>query len=84
MEEMSFNDYLVKKKIDAKEFALGQPDRFEEFQQLFSQVHPDSFTAQKLFLINNIRRAYPLKEEAVETVAKKPMMRPKISKPKTN
>lgn len=84
MEEMSFNDYLVKKKIDKKGFAQGQPDRFDEFQQLFNQVHPDSFTAQKLFLINNIRRAYPLKEEVVEAVVKKPMMRPKISKPKTN
>lgn len=84
MEEMSFNDYLAKKKIDLKAFAQGQPDRFEEFQELFNQVHPDSFTAQKLFLINNIRRVYPLKEEVVDTVVKKPMMRPKISKPKTN
>lgn len=84
MEEMSFIDYLVKKKIDAKGFSQGQPDRFDEFQKLFSQVHPDSFTAQKLFLINSIRRTYPLKKELVEAIVKKPMMRPKISKPKTN
>ena len=84
MEEMSFKDYLAKKKIEAKGFAQGQPDRFDEFRKLFNQVHPDSFTAQKLFLINNIRREYPLKEEVAETVVKKPMMRPKISKPKTN
>lgn len=84
MEEMSFNDYLVKKKIDPKVFAEGEPDRFKEFKTLFDQVHPDSFTAQKLFLINKTRRAYPLKEEAVEKEVKKPMMRPKIARPKTN
>jgi len=50
-------------------------------------MHPNSFTAQKLFLINPIRRAFPLKEElpekAVPTAAARPkvMMRPK---PKTN
>lgn len=84
MEEMNFEDYLIKKKIDPKAFAEGDPDRFEEFNQLFHQVHPDSFTAQKLFLINKIRRTYILKEESVDKVVKKPMMRPKITKPKTN
>jgi len=84
MEEMSFNDYLSKKKIDQQAFAKGEPSRFEELKTLFDQVHPDSFTAQKLFLINKTRRAYPLTEEAVEKEVKKPMMRPKIARPKTN
>ena len=84
MEEMDFKNYLIKKKIDPEAFAKGQPDRYEEFKVLFDQVHPDSFTAQKLFLINPIRRTYPLKEEPVGKVAKKPMMRPKITKPKIN
>ncbi|MBO3700797.1 hypothetical protein [Roseivirga sp. E12] len=84
MEEMSFDDYLVKKKIDPKAFAKGQSKRFEEFKNLFDQVHPDSFTAQKLFLINKTRRTYPLGEVEVEKTAKKPMMKPKIARPKTN
>lgn len=84
MEEMSFNDYLVKKKIDPQAFAKGEPDRYEEFKKLFDQVHPDSFTAQKLFLINNTRRAFPMKEAVIEKEVKKPMMRPKIARPKTN
>jgi len=84
MDEMDFESYLIKKKIDPKAFAKGQPDRFEEFRQLFGQVHPDSFTAQKLFLINSTRRAYLLKEETEIKVVKKAMMRPKIAKPKTN
>ncbi|MFY0592880.1 MAG: hypothetical protein JXQ92_09555 [Roseivirga sp.] len=81
---MSFDSYLLKKKIDSKEFAKGDPEQFQSFKQLFDQVHPDSFTAQKLFLINKVRRTFPLKEEEETKVAKKPMMRPKIAKPKTN
>lgn len=84
MEEMSFSDYLTKKKIDQQAFVKGEASRFEELKMLFDQVHPNSFTAQKLFLINKIRRAYPLKEEAVEKEVKKPMMRPKMARPKTN
>lgn len=84
MEEMSFNDYLVKKKIDPKAFAKGEPERFEEFKTLFDQVHPDSFTAQKLFLINKTRRAFPLVEAPPQQEVEKPMMRPKIARPKTN
>lgn len=84
MEEMSFNDYLVKKKIDPKAFAGGEPNRYADFKNLFDQVHPDSFTAQKLFLINKTRRAFPLKEGMTVKETKKPMMRPKIARPKTN
>lgn len=84
MEEMSFDDYLAKKKIDPKAFRKGESNRYNEFKSLFDQVHPDSFTAQKLFLINKTRRAYPLKSEGAEKEVKKPMMRPKIVRPKTN
>ena len=84
MEELDFKTYLIKKKIDPEAFANGQPDRYQEFKALFDQVHPDSFTAQKLFLINPIRRAYPLEEAPVEKAVKKPMIRPKITKPKIN
>ncbi len=84
MEEMSFDDYLVKKKIDPETFREGESSQYDGFKILFDQVHPDSFTAQKLFLINKIRRAYPLKALESEKEVKKPMMRPKIARPKTS
>ncbi len=53
---------MIRKKIDPAAFRINEPTNFIEFQLIFNQVHPDSFTAQKLFLINKIRRQYPLKE----------------------
>lgn len=57
---MTFEEYLEKKKIDAKAFKEAERTLFEELKAIFEQVHPDSFTMQKLFLINKIRRAYLL------------------------
>lgn len=62
MEQMTFESYLASKKIDAQLFKQGAPQQYEEFQVLFEQIHPKSFTAQKLFLINKIRRTYQLKK----------------------
>jgi hypothetical protein len=58
MEE--FELYLIGKKINPKEFENNEPVRYQEFKALFGQVHPDSFAAQKLFLINQVRRRYPM------------------------
>ena len=84
---MKFDEYLKGKKIDPEKFKQGEGAQYAEFKKLFDQVHPESFTQQKLFLINNIRRAYKLEhtEEAVKSVSK-PTMRPKIKplKPKTS
>lgn len=54
-----FETYLKGKKINPRDFELKEPERYMEFKTIFEQVHPDSFTAQKLFLINQIRRRYP-------------------------
>lgn len=84
---MEFEDYLKSKKIDPTTFKGSSPDIYTEWKQLFEQVHPESFTQQKLFLINKVRRANPFTEKVVE---KKPSavkaMRPKIKplKPKTS
>lgn len=84
---MEFDEYLKQKKIDSEKFKQGEAAQYAEFKKIFDQVHPESFTQQKLFLINNIRRAYKLEnnEEAVKS-ASKPAMRPKIKplKPKTS
>jgi hypothetical protein len=59
---MDFIEYLTKKKIDSEAFRKEDLSRFQEWERLFYQVHPESFTAQKKFYINDIRRAYLLKE----------------------
>ena len=84
---MTFEEYLVSKKIEASSFQQQQPVEYEGWKREFAHLHPNSFTAQKLFLINKIRRAFPLKEvEAVPAApasapaAKpKPIMRPKMT-----
>ena len=80
---MTFEEYLVSKKIDSKGFKESEPERWEEWSTLFSMVHPNNFTTQKLNLINSIRRKYKLKEEEIVSdkasakPAAKPVMRPK-------
>lgn len=84
MEHPDFKTWLKLKKIDPKSFASAEMERFMELKKLFDQVHPNSFTAQKLFIINEIRRKYPFQEEVEKSVQRKPMVKPKIVKPKTN
>lgn len=62
----AFEEYLVQKKIDPVAFKNGDATKWQEFSHLFEQLHPNSFTAQKLFLINAIRRKYPLKKDISE------------------
>ncbi len=63
MEDFSFEDYLIKKKIDKTLFLKFKPQVFEEWKRLFEQIHPDSFTAQKKFFINSIRREFLLPKD---------------------
>ncbi|MBX2895046.1 MAG: hypothetical protein KF763_06370 [Cyclobacteriaceae bacterium] len=82
---MTFEEYLIGKKIDGAAFQATEPALWNEWNKLFEQMSPASFTSQKLYLINPIRRKYHLKVEATETpkliVAAKPVMKPK---PKMN
>ncbi|HEU5289820.1 MAG TPA: hypothetical protein VFU05_04195 [Cyclobacteriaceae bacterium] len=59
---MNFEEYLISKKIDASAFRNAEPARWAEWEAEFGQIHPSSFTSQKLYLINPIRRKYPLQE----------------------
>ena len=81
----AFKTFLEKKKIDWKLFRLGEPGRFEEWGRLYSQVSEPSFVAQKLFLINPLRRKYKLEiaeenKEAAQSGVKK--SRPAFKKAK--
>ncbi len=57
---MSFEDYLITKKIDEHKFRQQEPGRFREWKIEFEQLHPESFTTRKKFLINEVRRKYLL------------------------
>lgn len=84
---MTFEEYLTSKKIDSIALKQAEPVLWQEWNELFDQVSPASFTSQKLYLINPVRRKYPLKPTETEStprpaaVAAKPIMRPK---PKIN
>lgn len=65
-------------------FAKARSSEYADLKKEFDQIHPDSFTAQKLFIINPIRREFPFKEEVEAKVQKKPQLKPKIVRPKTS
>ncbi len=60
---MTWEEYCIKKKIDSEAFKNSEPEKWEELRNIFEQVHPNSFTEQKKFLINGIRRKYLLTGE---------------------
>lgn len=55
---MDFEKYLAEKKIDANQFQQADPERYAEWEREFEQISPASFTVQKKFLLNDIRRKY--------------------------
>jgi hypothetical protein len=81
---VTFEEYLISKKINSEAFKGTEPLLWQEWHQLFEHLSPASFTAQKLYLINPIRRKYQLRESmppasasAEQKPAARPMMRPK-------
>ena len=72
--------FLQSKKIDPDKFRKGDPDRYTEFEKLHQTMHPNSLVAQKLFLINQIRRKYPfVATQETSEAPKKVKMKPKIT-----
>ena len=65
-----FEAYLVSKKIDTSAFKNAEPDVWLVWKNEFEQMHPVSFTVQKLNLINPVRRKYPLSQPAGTTPMK--------------
>lgn len=62
---MSFKEFLLSKKINPDTFRQAQRERYEEWSTLFSVIHPTSFEAQKKFLLNRVRREFPIVPEKV-------------------
>ena len=81
---MNFEEYLISKKIDSQAFRAAEPALWNEWNGLFEAMSPASFTAQKLYLINPLRRKYLLKATEVAAAPKvsapaaaRPVMKPK-------
>lgn len=60
---MTFSEYLISKNIDEKSFSSQDSITFTSWKTLFEQVRPSSFTDQKKFKINQIRRKHLLISE---------------------
>jgi hypothetical protein len=79
--------YLISKKIDSAAFLKAEPELWKSWDVEFQQMHPNSFTVQKLNLINPIRRKYPLpvmpeKQEPPTAMSDQPTPPPALE-PKT-
>lgn len=78
---MDFQEYLHSKKIDSDAFKKANPTQWNEWETIFDRISPQSFTAQKLYLINPIRRQFPflgVVEPKIKSAGqKKPVIKPK-------
>jgi hypothetical protein len=75
---VTYSEYLISKKIDASAFSAAEPALYKSWENEFVQMHPNSFTVQKLNLINPIRRKYPLPLQPMF-----PEVQPEPAKPET-
>jgi len=64
---VDFIAYCQSKKIDPSQFQSSEPARFAEWEYIFNQSGATSFTQQKLFLINDMRRRYKYGAPIVES-----------------
>lgn len=60
---MTFEEFLIKKKIDAIQLKAKEQAFFSEFESHFLQMGEKSFDHSKKFWFNKLRRTYHLKEE---------------------
>ena len=84
----TFEAYLASKKIDSEAFSKAEPDVWRAWKMEFGQMHANSFTVQKLNLINLIRRKYllvsseaPKEPAAAPTVTTSPAAASKPGRP---
>lgn len=63
MQEADFDQYLIAKKINPGRFRKAMETQYKEFRVIFNEVSPSSFTAQKLFWLNRLRREFPLSDQ---------------------
>lgn len=81
MEYINFAEYCKSKRINPDLFKRAEPELYSKFKSEFTQMSPQSFTAQKLFLINDIRRRFnfapPLDAKTIKQNSEKtPIIKP--------
>lgn len=76
MTDPGFETYLISKKIDSQAFRKAEPELWETWKGEFEQMHPNSFTVQKLNLINPIRRKFQLRVAPVSASQQTPSVKP--------
>lgn len=59
---MTFEEYLKSKKIDQNLFQNSDSELCKLWENTFNQIHPLSFTEQNKFLVNKIRRKFPIQD----------------------
>lgn len=91
---MDFEAYLTSKRIDSARFKTAEPSLWQSWKTDFDQMHPNSFTVQKLNLINPVRRKYqlfvtlppksaPAEKSAMATASAAATNEPSVVKPST-
>jgi hypothetical protein len=66
---MTFEEFLLKKKIDPVQLQNADQDFFDEFKSHFIEMGEKSFDHSKKFWFNKLRRTYPLAEVVKIAVA---------------
>lgn len=57
---MSFEEFLISKKINIESFRLAEPERFELLASDFEAMGEKSFDHSKKFIFNKLRLKYPM------------------------
>jgi hypothetical protein len=78
---MSFEEYLTSKNIDSAAFKAAEPEVWQQWATLFEQIHPNSFTEQKKFLLNTTRRRFLLNTPAPNAVVPAESIEPAAGAP---
>jgi hypothetical protein len=73
---MTFEEYLVKKRINREVFAAEDPGRYKAWESMYAQMHPNSFYVAVKMVLNNVRLRYHLREEDVPKPAPTTAPRP--------
>lgn len=65
---MTFEEDLTKRRIDTAAFAAGDPARYAQWKEMYTQMHPNSFYVSVKMVLNDVRRKFWLAEAAKPVV----------------
>ncbi len=66
---MTFEEYLVKKKINRAAFEAEDKGRYTAWEDMYAQMHPNSFYMAVKMVLNDVRLRYHLREEDIPKAA---------------